>query len=333
MKQYVAIDITRVIAAILVITVHTDPLYHYSRDGNYFLVSVLARLAVPFFFVTSGFFFAQKIRLNHSIKDDLPQVISVVSRLITLYFAWILIYFPLQMYSWVKSGESWRYWLVYVQKILFEGSYYTLWYLSGLIFAMAFSFVLFKLCKPQVVLGITLILFVCGTIFQSYFDIFGSKDLFSWYYTLFLTTRNGLFFGSFFVSLGMYIAYSKKKRSQKYNLGCFFLSFVLLTFEAFNVQHLAFTKGNGMWFMLVPTVYFLFMTLLNVNLDNHSSYHILRPLSFLMYVSHGLFLILFSKLYRIDSLLYFIVILLGTCIFSVVLLFVSKKMPCLKKLY
>ncbi|EJR54679.1 hypothetical protein IIM_01619 [Bacillus cereus VD107] len=333
MKQYFAIDITRVIAAILVITVHTDPLFHYSQDGNYFLVSVLARIAVPFFFVTSGFFFASKIRIKHSLKEDLPRVIPVISRLIKLYVIWTLIYFPFQMYIWIKSGESWSYWLVYLQKAFFEGSYYTLWYLSALIFAMAFSFVLFKLCKPQIVLGITLMLFVCGTTLQSYFDIFGSEDFLSWYYTIFLTTRNGLFFGSFFVSLGMYSAYSKKKSSQKYNLGCLFLSFVLLAFEAFNVQHLAFTKGNGMWFMLVPTVYFLFMTLLNVNLENHSSYHILRPLSFLMYVSHGLFLILFSKLYRIDSLLYFIAILLGTCIFSVVLLFVSKKIPRLKKSY
>ncbi|WP_242272970.1 acyltransferase family protein [Bacillus cereus group sp. BfR-BA-01310] len=333
MKQYVAIDITRVIAAILVITVHTDPLFHYSQDGNYFLVSVLARIAVPFFFVTSGFFFASKVRINYSFKEDLPQVIPVISRLIKLYVIWTLIYFPLQMYIWVKGGESWRYWLVYLQKAFFEGSYYTLWYLSALIFAMAFSFVLFKLCKPKIVLGITLMLFICGTFLQSYFDIFRSRELLSWYYTLFLTTRNGLLFGSFFVSLGMYISYFKKTRSQKYNIGFLFLSFVLLTFEAFNVQHLAFTKGNGMWFMLVPTVYFLFMTLLNVNLENHSSYHILRPLSFLMYVSHGLFLILFSKLYRIDSLLYFIVILLETCIFSVVLLFVSKKIPCFKKLY
>ncbi|EOP90893.1 hypothetical protein IGM_02155 [Bacillus cereus HuB4-4] len=333
MKHNVAIDITQVIAAILVITVHTDPLFHYSQDGNYFLVSVLARIAVPFFFVTSGFFFAQKILINRSIKDDLPQVISVISRVIALYVAWILIYFPLQMYSWIKSEESWRYWLVYVQNTLFEGSYYTLWYLSGLIFAMTFSFVLYKLCKPQKVLGITLILFVCGTFLQSYFDIFGSKDFFSWYYTIFLTTRNGLFFGSFFVSLGMYIAYSKKKSSLKYNLGCLSLSFILLIFEVLNVQNLAFTKGNGMWFMLVPAVYFLFMALLNINLENHSIYHILRPLSFLMYVSHGLFLILFSTLYRIDSLVYFIVVLLGTCILSLILLSVSRKITCLKRLY
>ncbi|MBE5106096.1 acyltransferase family protein [Bacillus thuringiensis] len=333
MKQYAAIDITRVIAAILVIAVHTDPLFHYSQDGNYFLVSVLARLAVPFFFVTSGFFFASKIRINHSLKEDLPQVIPVISRLIKLYVIWTLIYFPLQMYIWVKSGESWRYWLAYLQKAFFEGSYYTLWYLSALIFAMAFSFVLFKLCKPKVVLGITFMLFVCGTLLQSYFDIFQSKDFISWYYTLFLTTRNGLLFGSFFVSLGMYISYFKKNLPQKYNIGFFFLSFVLLTFEAFNVQHLAFTKGNGMWFMLVPTVYFLFMTLLNINLEAHFLYRNLRPLSFLMYVSHGIFLILFSRVFRIDSFLYFMVILSLTCICSIVILRVSRKLTCLKKMY
>lgn len=333
MKQYAAIDITRVIAAILVIAIHTDPLFHYSQDGNYFLVSVLARIAVPFFFVTSGFFFVSKISINHSLKEDLPQVIPVISRLIKLYVIWTLIYFPFQMYIWVKSGESWRYWLVYLQKAFFEGSYYTLWYLSALIFAMVFSFVLFKLCKPKIVLGITLILFICGTFMQSYFEILQSKDFISCYYTLFLTTRNGLLFGSFFVSLGMYISYFKKNRSQKYNIRFFFISFVLLTFEAFNVQHLAFTKGNGMWFMLVPTVYFLFMTLLNINLEDHFLYRNLRPLSFLMYVSHGIFLLLFSRMFHIDSFLYLMVILSLTCIFSIVILRVSRKLTCLKKVY
>ncbi|PGS77202.1 hypothetical protein COC69_20675 [Bacillus cereus] len=333
MRHNVAIDITRVIAAILVITIHTDPLSHYSQDGNYFLVSVLARVAVPFFFVTSGYFFVLKVHIKHSLKENLSRVVQVISRLVKLYVIWTLIYFLFQMYSWIKSGESWGFWLVYFQKTFFEGSYYTLWYLPALIFAIAFSFVLFKLCKPRIVLGITLILFICGTFMQTYFDIFGLKEFFSWYYTIFLTTRNGLFFGSFFVSLGMYIAYLKKRNSQKYNIVGLSLSFGLLIVEVFSVQHLTFTKGNGMWFMLAPATYFLFMALMNINLEKHSCYQNLRSLSFLMYVSHGLFLILFSKLYAIDSLLYFTFVLLGTYIFSIVLLSISRKIVYFKKLY
>ena len=57
MKYYNGIDIARVIAAFLVICIHTDPLMSYSESGNYFLVSVVARLAVPFFFFLFCFWF------------------------------------------------------------------------------------------------------------------------------------------------------------------------------------------------------------------------------------------------------------------------------------
>lgn len=333
MKRYNAIDLARILAAFLVICVHTDPLIHYSDTGNYFLVSVLARLAVPFFFVVSGFFFGKKIKLGQSAENDLPILIPIIKRLIALYIAWTMIYLPIQIYVWVKSDEPWSYWLTYVQNALFEGSYYTLWYLSGLIFAMAFSYLLFKLFNPGKVLLITFALYLVGTLFQSYFELFQSEELFSCYYSMFLTTRNGLFFGSFFVCLGIYIAHSKRNLLQKWNIRLFSLFFILLTIEAFSMKGLDFTKGNGMWFMLVPTVFFLFKTLQNSRLGNRSVYQFLRPFSFLVYVSHGLFLIIFASLFKVDSLLYFSSILISTCLFSLSIIYFSDRLKLFKRLF
>lgn len=333
MKTFNAIDITRVIAAILVICVHTDPLYHYSEASNYFIVSVLARLAVPFFFVTSGFFFGKKISLEKKQFEDLPKLLSMLKRLATLYFIWSIMYLPLQFYSWLNSNRNMGYWLTYLQKAIFEGSYYTLWYLVGLIVALFVSYLLFKLFKPRLVLLLSFILFVIGTLFQSYYEVWSQMAWFDWYYNFFLTTRNGLFFGTFFVSLGIFLAHTRRNFTLQANITLFVVTFLLLTFEAFNMMNSEFPKGSGMWIMLGPTVLFLFLGLKRLRLPTKHYYKYTRPISFLMYVSHGLFMIVFSHIFEINSLLYFLVILLLTAVFSVLIVVLSKKYPILYKLY
>ena len=51
-----SLDLSRWIAAFLVICIHTVPLSSFSRLGNALFVQVVCRLAVPFFFVCSGYF-------------------------------------------------------------------------------------------------------------------------------------------------------------------------------------------------------------------------------------------------------------------------------------
>ena len=55
-RYHTAIDWLRLAAAILVIAIHTSPLADFSEAGDFILTRVLARIAVPFFFITSGYF-------------------------------------------------------------------------------------------------------------------------------------------------------------------------------------------------------------------------------------------------------------------------------------
>ena len=55
-KYYAGIDWMRLIAAILVIAIHTSPLASYNATGDFILTRVIARVAVPFFFMTTGYF-------------------------------------------------------------------------------------------------------------------------------------------------------------------------------------------------------------------------------------------------------------------------------------
>ena len=48
------LDSFRIIATILVVAIHTSPLSSISEDADFFVTRVLARIAVPFFFMITG---------------------------------------------------------------------------------------------------------------------------------------------------------------------------------------------------------------------------------------------------------------------------------------
>ena len=64
-KKYGAIDIAKYVSALLVVCIHTFPFYEVSVRLNAYWIQTVCRLAVPFFFVSSGFFFFRKWDKNH----------------------------------------------------------------------------------------------------------------------------------------------------------------------------------------------------------------------------------------------------------------------------
>ena len=54
------LDNFRLIAALLVAAIHTSPLGAFSPEGDFFFTRVLARVAVPFFFMVTGQFVVKK---------------------------------------------------------------------------------------------------------------------------------------------------------------------------------------------------------------------------------------------------------------------------------
>lgn len=73
-KGYTGIDGFRLIAAALVVAIHTSPLLLWGETADFVLTGVIARIAVPFFFMTSGFFlFAGRGGERERLKSLLGQ--------------------------------------------------------------------------------------------------------------------------------------------------------------------------------------------------------------------------------------------------------------------
>lgn len=90
-KGYPLIDCFRIIAAILVVTIHTSPLDTISPTLDFYLTRGLGRIAVPFFFITTAYFYF----LNPSKK----RLYKIIKQTLLIYLAAIIIYLPLNLYN------------------------------------------------------------------------------------------------------------------------------------------------------------------------------------------------------------------------------------------
>ena len=84
-KHYNLLDLVRVYCACLVIFIHMG------LDPSFSLVPCLARQAVPFFFLVSGFFFGKKASQNDNI---LPLSLKYAASILPVYAVWALLWTP-----------------------------------------------------------------------------------------------------------------------------------------------------------------------------------------------------------------------------------------------
>ena len=63
-NNYTNLDIAKFICALLVVVIHTDPLADVANEMNFFLVNILARVAVPLFLLCQGSFFLAQCNMR-----------------------------------------------------------------------------------------------------------------------------------------------------------------------------------------------------------------------------------------------------------------------------
>ena len=112
-KKFPALDDFRLIAVILVVANHTR-----SADGEFlWLLTVLRRVSVPFFIMVSGYFLA---------RGNWRSTGKFLTKTAMLYGVGVLLYLPLNYYAGQLSPDFFR-------RVIFDGSFYHLWYLPALL--------------------------------------------------------------------------------------------------------------------------------------------------------------------------------------------------------
>lgn len=130
--QYNAIDAMKLFFAICVVGIHADAVCAQDFPP---VVEFIVRLAVPFFFLTSGFLMARKAR--NMPDGGISYYRKSFGKNLRLYLLYLVIYLPLAGASFLQSTDTWTFFAArYAHGILIYGEPplgWPLWYLYALV--------------------------------------------------------------------------------------------------------------------------------------------------------------------------------------------------------
>ena len=299
--QYKGIDIVKFIMALFVVILHTHPLYAVNRTADFLTADVIARVAVPFFFVATGFLLEKQ---TSERRADIKETIGrYIRKVLLLYCIWSLIYLPIIIYNkFVISDETFAYGaFTMVRDFIFAGSYGQLWYLPAVAVGVLIVFVCRKYLGERKTAVILFLLFLMGLATQSYFGLTSGvirPDGILWksmkaVKKVMVTCRNGVFFGGIFIYMGTWIARCNIKMKGWKAVSGLILSTALFCIEASYLWSIGSVREKDMYLMLLPTAFFLMICALQMQVRGDTV--LLRRMSINIYLVHTAFKFIYRE--------------------------------------
>lgn len=265
LSQLTGVDIFKFIFAFAVIAIHVSAM---TADSLPPAVDYTINLAVPFFFLTTGYLLARKIQ-----PMTAGEVRSMFRRkslqMFRIYGIWLMIYFPLTIYNYLHTGMTLlEYMRGYLYGIVFIGASYMAWTL-WFIYSMAVVFMIFSFInvKSRVNLLFLFIIFFTFTIM-----IWIYKENPSRYPYLVYVLANRSLAGGIYIVAGMWIYNINKKIRWQFVVPVIAASIMLYLFNL------------PFWELTGGIVFFIIA--LSLNLPSHHIYLILRNQSMWIYYMH-----------------------------------------------
>lgn len=278
-KRGAVLDGFRILCAFLVIAIHTAPLLSVNETAELILTRVWARIAVPFFFLITGYFMAP-----HLEEADRTYRNRFLRKTVVIYGVSILLYLPLNFYAgyFGKSFSVGQFCL----DILINGTFYHLWYLPAVMFGVWFVWFLVEKGGFKRAFLAAAVLYLIGLFGDSYYGLASGfalgKNFYDGIFAVSEYTRNGLFFAPLFLLTGIGCYREEGGAPGKAiagGLGCL----ALMTGEGLAVHRLGFPRHDSMYIFLVPCLYLLFQGLRALDGGGKKA---LRDISLLMYLLH-----------------------------------------------
>jgi len=276
------IDILRLLAAIMVVAIHTYPLMSINNDLDYLVTRIAFRIAVPFFFMLTGYFLLPKAFAN---KINLKKYII---KILKLYILATIIYLPLNIYIGYFQNNNI---LSIIKDLLINGTFYHLWYFPALLTGILIIYFSHQKIGKRLTLPIVFILYFLGLFGDSYFKITQTIPLLRKFYNLifyiFDYTRNGIFYAPIFIYFGFLLHAKKQPISFKKNLVLIFINYLFLLIEGMILYYLKIPKHTSMYIFLLPVSFYIFNLIVNTKLTENKN---IRKLSNYLYILHPLFI-------------------------------------------
>ena len=265
-QGYGGLDRFRLIAAVLVIAIHTSPLLSFWETGDFFLTRVLARVAVPFFLMVTGQFLLgrQVEEKQDGIEVRGKRISKFLRENLLLYGIAVLLYLPIGIYAGhyreLTVGKLLR-------MLVFDGSFYHLWYFPACLLGVPLVYMLEQRLGRKGAGIISAVLYGIGLLGDSYYGLIANvpvlSKLYEWFFQVCSYTRNGLFLAPLFLLLGACLGERRNKgRDRRIGYLALAASLLLMTLEAFLLRYWKLPRHDSMYLFLPVVMWFLYPVLL-----------------------------------------------------------------------
>ncbi len=275
------LDYFKLAAAFLVVAIHTSPLSVVSPAADFILTRIIARTAVPFFFMVSGYFLLPQYIFKGSV--DVCPLRRFLKKTCLLYAAAIIIYLPINLYA--GHFDAVNVFSVF-RMIVFDGTFYHLWYLPASVLGVLLIIFMVRKLTFRAVFGIALILYGFGLLGDSYFGFLSGCDflrrIYETMFHVFSYTRNGIFYAPVFLLMGAGMERIKRSYKKITAVIGFAVSITGMIVEGLTLNYLEVQRHDSMYISLLPCMFFLFQIILSVKA---------RPVKSLRIISAGIYII------------------------------------------
>jgi len=258
-------DWLKFIAALLVVANHTSPLASISPQADFVVAALISRVAVPLFFIGSGFFLFRKFTDDASANR--AAVVRYTNKIALLYGLSILIYLPLNVYKgdFAKGFNLWSG----LRDIVLDGTFYHLWFFPALWIGIWLIYFFSRLPSPAWGWTAAVALYGFGLLGDSYYgfavNALHLKPVYDALYQGMDYTRNGLFFAPLPILVGAALArYGLPKPASSRGAGvrlgaAALLALALLIAEGEWVHFLNLPRHDSMYLFSIPAAFLLFL--------------------------------------------------------------------------
>lgn len=267
-NEYIGVDFFKLAGACLVVAIHIPPFADINPDLSDVFQQIFCRLAVPFFFLCSGFFLGDKGKHRESAVKYLRHITG-------MYVFFSLCYLP-QMIErfWITDRSIMRNLLEMFRRFFLVGSYIQLWYLLATAVAVTGLY----LCAGVVGLRdwnlavLAAVLYIMGVFGNSYRLLFEHTPVIAegirQYLRLFITARNGIFFGFPMITAGYLIAEHKKEICRHSYWIWTAVFFLLMYLEVYLLKHVIGASSHDMYFLMPAVSVSLFLSILFISVPS-----------------------------------------------------------------
>ncbi|OKV10314.1 acyltransferase family protein [Escherichia coli] len=187
MKNFTSIDYAKLFLSFCIVFLHTDIFGGNNNYIGYITCQGLLRVAVPIFFVISGYFYYNSTQKKNNFRWFFSNIKT--------YVLWTILYTPIMIgvYGYLRNGDTLSTEITYIAFNLLFG-FWHLWFFPALIIAAALTSMT-KNISAHIIFPLWIVLYILGAYLQyrANYSLDINRD--TWSLANVFFSRNGLFFG------------------------------------------------------------------------------------------------------------------------------------------